>query len=251
MSVGGPHRSAIALIALVLAVSAAAAPAGAGPRPAAPPRASVGSAVASATSPTARLARSDAALLRLRGSRPIPVMVRFDVDPIASYAGGIPGLASDESRRDGQPPSGFEPRSVVPAVPDEQDDLDRGLDPSHGSGNPDPSNLRRRVRRRLDAGSRRPRARCPAGPGCRGGPAGPSGPHAHDHHPALPGRRPGLAHLGRSGSGGAERGHRGAGLGHLARTPIVQGPRPRTVPPCRRVRVRRRLRPRLGEAVHL
>ena len=92
MSVGGPHRSAIALIALVLAVSAVAAPAGAGPRPSAPPRASVGSAVASATSPTARLARSDAALLRLRGSRPIPVMVRFDVDPIASYAGGIPGL---------------------------------------------------------------------------------------------------------------------------------------------------------------
>ena len=56
------------------------------------PRAAVGSAVASATSPTARLARSDAALLRLRGSRPIPVMVRFDVDPIASYAGGIAGL---------------------------------------------------------------------------------------------------------------------------------------------------------------
>ncbi len=92
MSVGGPHRSAIAFIALVLAVSAVAAPAGAGPRPAAPPRAPVGSAVAPATSPTARLARSDPRLLRLHGSRPIPVMVRFDVDPIASYAGGIPGL---------------------------------------------------------------------------------------------------------------------------------------------------------------
>lgn len=92
MSVGGPHRSAIALIALVLAVSAVVAPAGAGPRPSAAPQASVGSAVASAASPTARLARSDVGLLRLRGSRPIPVMVRFDVDPIASYAGGIPGL---------------------------------------------------------------------------------------------------------------------------------------------------------------
>ena len=92
MSVGGPHRSAIALIALVLAVSAVPAPAGAGPRPVARPRTAVGGAVAWAESPTARLARSDPRLLRLRGSRPIPVMVRFDVDPIASYAGGIPGL---------------------------------------------------------------------------------------------------------------------------------------------------------------
>ena len=44
------------------------------------------------TAPTALLARSDATLLRLRGDRPIPVMVRFDVDPIASYAGGIEGI---------------------------------------------------------------------------------------------------------------------------------------------------------------
>ncbi len=92
MSVGGPNRSAIALIALVLAVSAVAAPAGAGPRPAARPRATAGRAVASATSPTARLARSDPGLLRLHGSRLIPIMVRYDVDPIASYAGGIRGL---------------------------------------------------------------------------------------------------------------------------------------------------------------
>jgi subtilisin family serine protease len=41
---------------------------------------------------TARIARSDASLLRLRGNAPIPVMVRFDVDPIASYAGGIAGF---------------------------------------------------------------------------------------------------------------------------------------------------------------
>ena len=92
MSVGGAHWSAIALIALLVGVSAAAAPAGAGPIPSSPTRAPVGGAVASVTSPTAGLARSDAALLRLRGSRPIPVMVRFDVDPIASYAGGIRGL---------------------------------------------------------------------------------------------------------------------------------------------------------------
>ena len=92
MSVGGPHRSAIALIALVLAVSAVSAPAGAGPRPVARHRAAVEGAAASAGSSTARLARSDPKLLRLRGNRPVPIMVRFDVDPIASYTGGIPGL---------------------------------------------------------------------------------------------------------------------------------------------------------------
>ena len=75
MSVGGPHRSAIALIALVLAVSVVASPAGARPRPTALPRAALET-VRSPLSPTARLARSDPGLLRLRGSRPIPVMVR-------------------------------------------------------------------------------------------------------------------------------------------------------------------------------
>ena len=165
------------------------------------------------------------ALLRLRGSRPIPVMVRFDVDPIASYAGGIPGLRATSPGVAGTLRLGSNRVRVVPPVPDEQDDLDRGFDPSNGPGGPAPADLRRRVRRRLDAGSGGARARCPAGPGRRGGPAGPSGPHAHDHHPALPGRRPGLADPGRSGSGGEERGHRGAGLGHLARTSIVQGPR--------------------------
>ena len=57
--------------------------------------------------------------------------------------------------------------------------------------------------------------------------------------------------LGGAGPGGAERGHRGAGLGHLARTSIVQGSGARTVPPGGRMRVRRRFRPRPGETVHL
>ena len=244
MSVGGPHRSAIALSrpgpgrlrgrrarrcrAETLRAT----------------RASVGSAVASATSPTARLARSDRGAAAASGQPPDPghgpVRRRSDRE----LRGRDPRPAGDQPRRDRQPPSRVEPRAVVPAVPHEQDDLDRGLDPSNGPGDPAPADLRRRVRRRLDAGSGRPRARCPAGPGRRGGPAGPSGPHAHDHHPALPGRRPGLADPGRSGPGGEERRHRGAGLGHLARTPIVQGPGARSVPPRRRVRVRRRLRPR-------
>ncbi len=89
MSAHDPRGTAIVLAALIAAVFATPGPAGAGPGPvAAVPRASWRTAAA----PTSRLARSDGSLLRLHGDRPIPVMVRFDVDPIASYAGGIAGL---------------------------------------------------------------------------------------------------------------------------------------------------------------
>lgn len=90
MPVRASPRPAIALSALILVFSAVSvrvdAKAGSTARPL--------SLVGAATTPTARLARSDTALLRLRGHRPIPVMVRFDVDPIASYAGGIDGLGA-------------------------------------------------------------------------------------------------------------------------------------------------------------
>lgn len=87
-----PRPSATILIALVVAVVAVPAPVGARPRPIARPPSTVGKIVDAAMSPTSRLARSDKALLRLQGKRSIPIMVRFDVDPIASYAGGIDGL---------------------------------------------------------------------------------------------------------------------------------------------------------------
>lgn len=92
MSVRVPRRSAIALITVIVAVFALSAPVGAKPRITAKPLSTVGKTTHAAKSPTARLARSDKALLRLHGKRLIPVMVRFDVDPIASYAGGIDGL---------------------------------------------------------------------------------------------------------------------------------------------------------------
>ncbi|MFI5054201.1 MAG: hypothetical protein ACHQDE_07560, partial [Acidimicrobiia bacterium] len=40
---------------------------------------------------SARLARTDRHLLRLHGNRLVPVMVKFDVDPVASYEGGVSG----------------------------------------------------------------------------------------------------------------------------------------------------------------
>jgi subtilisin family serine protease len=92
VSDSAPRGRAIVLIALVVAVFAVPAPVGARPRPPARQPSTVGKTIDVAMSPTARLARSDKALLRLHGIRPIPVMVRFDVDPIASYAGGIDGL---------------------------------------------------------------------------------------------------------------------------------------------------------------
>ena len=83
--------TAIARIAVILALLAVSLPGGANARPLAGPPLTARWA-SEPTSPTARIARSDESLLRLRGNAPIAVMVRFDVDPIASYAGEIPGL---------------------------------------------------------------------------------------------------------------------------------------------------------------
>jgi subtilisin family serine protease len=53
-----------------------------------------GDVVRGAKSPTAKMVRSDRSLLRAQGSELIPVMVRLDYDPAASYFGGIAGLAA-------------------------------------------------------------------------------------------------------------------------------------------------------------
>ncbi len=45
-----------------------------------------------AKSATGRIAKSDPALLKRTDSAPVSVMVKLDLDPVASYAGGIPGL---------------------------------------------------------------------------------------------------------------------------------------------------------------
>jgi hypothetical protein len=47
-----------------------------------------------AKSPTAKMVKSDRSLLKAQGSKFIPVLVRLDYDPAASYAGGIVGLAA-------------------------------------------------------------------------------------------------------------------------------------------------------------
>ncbi|MEO8424351.1 MAG: S8 family serine peptidase [Actinomycetota bacterium] len=94
MPVRAPSRSNLVLAALILALCAISVPIGARATSTASPSSTPGQTIGAATRPTARLARSDGSLLRLHGDELIPVMVRFDVDPIASYAGGIDGLGA-------------------------------------------------------------------------------------------------------------------------------------------------------------
>ena len=53
-----------------------------------------GASEAGAKSPSGRLARSDAELLARGDATVTPVMVKVDVDPVASYAGGVDGFAA-------------------------------------------------------------------------------------------------------------------------------------------------------------
>src|SRR4051794_2580608 len=45
-----------------------------------------------AKSKTGQLAESDTALLARTDAKVVPIMVKVDVDPVASYAGGVDGL---------------------------------------------------------------------------------------------------------------------------------------------------------------
>ena len=102
MSVRVLRRSAIALITVVVAVFALSVPVAAKPKFTARPLSSVGKTIHVAKSPTARLARTDRSLLRLHGKRLIPVMVRFDVDPVASYGGGLSGFRATSPSMTGE-----------------------------------------------------------------------------------------------------------------------------------------------------
>lgn len=61
-----------------------------------------GAAVSTAKTPSGRLARSDAALLARTDSALVNVLAKVDVDPVASYAGGVRGLAATSPGRTGR-----------------------------------------------------------------------------------------------------------------------------------------------------
>ncbi|MFS8498440.1 MAG: S8 family serine peptidase [Micromonosporaceae bacterium] len=56
--------------------------------------------------PTSRLAQTDESLLDLTSSEPIPVVVKLDHDPLATYAGGVPGYAATSPAVTGEPLDG-------------------------------------------------------------------------------------------------------------------------------------------------
>jgi subtilisin family serine protease len=86
-------RSAIALGVLVFATILAL-PAAARPGLTAESFRQLGNAQHVSKAASTRLARTDRSLLRLRGSKPVKVMVKLDYDSVASYRGGVAGLAA-------------------------------------------------------------------------------------------------------------------------------------------------------------
>src|SRR5439155_6302078 len=52
-------------------------------------------------SDSGRLAKTDQSLLRLKSSKPVSVMIKYDFDGTASYAGGVAGLRATSPRATG------------------------------------------------------------------------------------------------------------------------------------------------------
>jgi hypothetical protein len=57
-------------------------------------------------SPTSRLAKTDQSLLGRTDSTPVPVVVKLDYDPVATYSGGVAGYAATSPARTGHKLSG-------------------------------------------------------------------------------------------------------------------------------------------------
>ena len=244
MSVRVPRRTAIALITVIVAVFALSVPVGAKPKFTARPLSAVGKTIHVAKSPTARLARTDTSLLRLHGKRPISVMVRFDVDPLASYGGGLSGYratspsVTGERLREGSSRVRSYRRYLTARMASIADSIRRSVPGA-------------RVMRTykvvyggasmlVPAGRIRGLLRVP------GVVAVQRDRLAHTLTTTTPhflGADRVWPSLGGSRKAGKQRDRRRPGLGDLARAPVVQGPGARGVPPRRRMRVRRRLRP--------
>src|SRR5689334_4590211 len=97
--------AAAGLAAAALSVAAAASVAaanGSGGFSASPSQISVGQTFTAAKSASGRIAQSDPSLLGRTDSALVNVMIKYDFDPTASYAGGVSGLAATSPRVTGK-----------------------------------------------------------------------------------------------------------------------------------------------------
>src|SRR5689334_21390680 len=86
--------SCAAVLAIAAALAATAAPAQAGGEVGYTSTPVTGVPVTAAGAAASRLARTDASLLGRLSSAPVNVVVKLDYDALATYAGGVPGLAA-------------------------------------------------------------------------------------------------------------------------------------------------------------
>ncbi|WP_447924434.1 S8 family serine peptidase [Georgenia muralis] len=109
------RRWGVAALAVpTLALTLAVAPAGAAPSPTAPDAFSAEAlepdgTVTAGKSASARLARTPDALLERSDSDPVNVVIKLDYDAVASYAGGVDGLAATSPRVTGRKLTGATP----------------------------------------------------------------------------------------------------------------------------------------------
>ena len=100
------HRALATAIGVALAVSAVIPVGAATPRSTADMRATAirpTERIAAAKSPSSRLARTDPGLLERNDSAMVNVIVKLDYDSVATYAGGIRGLAATSPKVTGKP----------------------------------------------------------------------------------------------------------------------------------------------------
>jgi subtilisin family serine protease len=100
------HRALATAVGVALAVSAVAPVGAADPRSSADLSATSltpSERIVAAKSPTSRLARTDAGLLARNDNAMVDVIIKLDYDSIATYAGGVRGLAPTSPRVTGSP----------------------------------------------------------------------------------------------------------------------------------------------------
>ncbi len=245
-------RTAIAAFALLVATIGLSTASGAATSFTARPVHADGDPIQGSKALSTQLARTDQSLLGLTGTRMTPVIVKFDYDSVASYAGGVAGLRATSPSVTGRALDRADTRVAAYSryVATRESQIVGSIQ------RPDPERQDRQlvpdgVRRRGDAGAGQPDLGPAPDPGRRRRAARQPRAAADRHDPALPRGRSGLADARRTGSRGRERARRRDRHRRLARAPLLRRPRHRPASRVVRMRVRRRERPAPRRSVHV